>query len=71
MSSSPIPTKALTSCVAYGLGDFTAQLFTVSIPAAVLHAVMRAATIFSYTEDCSMPPFFGLGSRYVHGAASH
>lgn len=31
VSSSPIPTKALTSCVAYGLGDFTAQLFTVSL----------------------------------------
>eukprot|EP00752_Nemacystus_decipiens_P010299 g9176.t1 len=28
VSESPIPTKALTSCVAYGLGDFTAQLFT-------------------------------------------
>ncbi|CAB1117988.1 unnamed protein product [Ectocarpus sp. CCAP 1310/34] len=28
VSESPIVTKALTSCVAYGLGDFTAQLFT-------------------------------------------
>ncbi|CAM9531510.1 unnamed protein product [Ectocarpus fasciculatus] len=28
VSESPIITKALTSCVAYGLGDFTAQLFT-------------------------------------------
>lgn len=30
VSESPIVTKALTSCVAYGLGDLTAQLFTVS-----------------------------------------
>lgn len=30
VSENPIVTKALTSCVAYGLGDFTAQLFTVS-----------------------------------------
>lgn len=29
VSENPIMTKALTSCVAYGLGDFTAQLFTV------------------------------------------
>ncbi|CAM9511773.1 unnamed protein product [Choristocarpus tenellus] len=28
VSESPIVTKALTSCVAYGLGDLTAQLFT-------------------------------------------
>ncbi|CAM9311337.1 unnamed protein product, partial [Sphacelaria rigidula] len=27
VSENPIVTKALTSCVAYGLGDFTAQLF--------------------------------------------
>lgn len=30
VSENPIITKALTSCVAYGLGDLTAQLFTVS-----------------------------------------
>lgn len=29
VSENPIVTKALTSCVAYGLGDLTAQLFTV------------------------------------------
>lgn len=32
VSQNPIITKALTSCVAYGLGDLTAQLFTVSAP---------------------------------------
>lgn len=30
VTENPIITKALTSCVAYGLGDLTAQFFTVS-----------------------------------------
>lgn len=29
VSENPIITKALTSCVAYGLGDLTAQIFLV------------------------------------------
>lgn len=43
VSENPIITKALTSCVAYGLGDLTAQIFLVSpvevvdiIPSAML-----------------------------------
>lgn len=53
VSESPIPTKALTSCVAYGLGDLTAQLFTVSWIFSYKKSVfshMGAASPTAFTE---------------------